>query len=167
MFTNAGSIAAASITTAVADVYIVNGHDSTVGAAAAAIQQFVSSGGGLVIGAHAWYWSYSKPVLQHPSNLVLLPMGIAVSASIDANDYTFTGSPPIQVGNLDTALYCIEDSCTGITSSSCFMADDNKLSSAMEALADAAGYFPNMAEFWGRLQQVGPWGQEKHTGTQA
>jgi hypothetical protein len=92
-FTNGGFIAPANITTGRADVYIVNGHDTAVGAAAAAIQQFVSNGGGLVIGAHAWFWSYSNPVPQHPSNLVLLPMGIQLTGNVVIENYTFPLTP--------------------------------------------------------------------------
>jgi hypothetical protein len=154
MFRSVGSIAPASISTTTADVYIVNGQEAAVGAAAAAIQQFVSSGGGLVIGAHAWYWSYSNPVPQHPSNLVLNKMGIVVSSIIDTDDYTFTGSPPTQMGSVDVWVNCIKDSCTGITSSTCYMSDDDHLTNSMEALTDAAGYVPLDASFWATLQQV-------------
>jgi hypothetical protein len=45
MFTSVGLIAPASLTTAAADVYVVNGQDTAVGAAAGSIQQFVSNGG--------------------------------------------------------------------------------------------------------------------------
>ena len=155
MFTSAGSISPASISTSVADVYFVNGHNAAVGAAAAAIQQFVNNGGGLVIGAHAWYWAYSNPVLQHPSNLVLNKMGIAVSSTVDADDYTFTGTPPTQIGNLDVGISCIKDSCIGITSSTCYMSSEDQLTSAMESLNDAAGIVPLDASFWTVIQQVG------------
>jgi hypothetical protein len=29
---------------------------------------------GLLAGAQAWYWSYSRPVEEHPSNTLLAPM---------------------------------------------------------------------------------------------
>jgi hypothetical protein len=93
MFTSAGLIAPANITTATADVYIVNGHDTAVGAAAAAIQQFVNNGGGLVMGSQAWYWGYSKPIPLHPSNLVLLPMGIQDTGNWWKENYTFPLTP--------------------------------------------------------------------------
>jgi hypothetical protein len=155
MFTNAGSILPGSISTSVADVYILNGQDEAVGAAAAAIQQFVSSGGGLVIGAQAWYWSYFNPVPQHPSNLVLNKMGIIVSSTIaEAGDYTFTGSPPTQIGNIDVGISCIKDSCTKLLGSSCYMKSEEKLTAAMEAVAEAAGMVSLDAPFWATLQQV-------------
>jgi hypothetical protein len=156
MFTSVGSIAPASITTASADIYIVNGQSSTIDATtAAAIQQFVSNGGGLVIGAQAWYWSYSKPVPSHPSNLVLTKMGIFVSGSVSASDFSFTGTPPTQIGNADVGIECIKASCIGETSNSCFMADDGQLTNAMQSLNDAAGVVPPDAPFWATVQQVG------------
>jgi hypothetical protein len=126
-----------------------------VGAAAAVIQQFVNNGGGLVIGAQAWYWAYTNPILQHPSNLVLKTMGILVSSIIDADDYTFTGSPPSQIGHIDGAgLSCIADSCTGNTSSPCYISVDADLAGAMQALLDAARYEPLDEAFWTTLSQV-------------
>jgi hypothetical protein len=154
MFKSAGSIAPASTTRDTADVYIINGQDAAVGAAAAAIQQFVSSGGGLVIGAQAWSWSSSNSISQHPSNLVLNKMGIVVSSIVEANNYTFTGSSPRQIGNVDVWIKCIRDSCTGVNNSTCYMSSDKYLASAMEALNDAAGYIPLDASFWATVQQV-------------
>jgi hypothetical protein len=92
MFTSVGVVPPANITTSTADVYIVNGQDAAVGAAAAAIQQFVNNGGGLLIGAQAW--SSSKPVAEHPSNLVLSPMGIQVTKNWVKESYTFPLPPP-------------------------------------------------------------------------
>jgi hypothetical protein len=152
---NVGSITPDNITTASADVYVVNGQSSTVGPAAAAIQEFVSNGGGLVIGAQAWYWSYSNPLPQHPSNLALNKMGIVVSSTIIYTNYTFTGSPPTQIGNADVALGCIRDSCTGVTSSTCYISDEDQLTSAMQNLNNAAGFAPLDATLWATLQQVG------------
>ena len=87
MFTSAGTIAPASITNTLADVYIVSSQDSAVGAAAAAIQQFVSNGGGLVTGAQVWSWSGSAAL--HHVNLVLSPMGILTTKSWVKENYTF------------------------------------------------------------------------------
>ncbi len=53
-----------------------------MGSSAASLQAYVSAGGGLVTGAQAWYWSYTNPVAQHPSNLLLAAMGIYLSADI-------------------------------------------------------------------------------------
>ncbi|KAM4035791.1 TRPM8 channel-associated factor homolog [Anomaloglossus baeobatrachus] len=49
-------------------------------AEAAKIQQFVAEGGGLLIGGHAWYWSYSNPnvLSQYPGNKVLNKLGITI-----------------------------------------------------------------------------------------
>ena len=155
LFSNAGAISPSSITTASADVYIVMGQDAAVGPAAATIQQFVSDGGGLLIGAQAWYWSYSHPdVSQHPANLVLTNMGIVISSIVDMNSYTFTGSPPTQIGNVDVGIGCISDICTNVTTSSCYTSDETKLTNSMTGLADAAFYVPLDASFWTTLQQV-------------
>jgi hypothetical protein len=158
LFTNAGSINPANINTLVADVYIVNGNEQAVGEAAANIQDFVRNGGGLVIGAQAWYWaSLGKPVLQHPCNLVLNTMGIYVSGVFesDRSDYTFTGTPPTQIGNPEVMFSCIKDSCTDNTGSNCYMADEDELTKSMERLNDAAAFVPLDLPFWTTMQQVG------------
>jgi hypothetical protein len=49
-------------------------QDALLAQSAALIQAFVQSGGGLITGAQAWYWSYTKPVEEHPSNALLAPM---------------------------------------------------------------------------------------------
>ena len=155
-FTSVGTIAPASISTSLADVYIVNGQASAVATYAAKVRGFVSAGGGLVIGAQAWYWSYSNPTLSHPSNKVLLPMGIVLSADYAESDYTFDSSkPPSQVGNLDVGLNCLEASLTGNTSSTCYTSDDGSITSIMEFLSGAAAYVPLDSSFWTRLEQVG------------
>ncbi|XP_069621612.1 TRPM8 channel-associated factor homolog [Ranitomeya imitator] len=44
------------------------------------IQQFVAEGGSLLIGGHAWYWSYSNPdvVSQYPGNKIINKFGITI-----------------------------------------------------------------------------------------
>jgi hypothetical protein len=49
-------------------------QDSISAEAAAQIRAFVQSGGGVVTGAQAWYWSYTRPLEDHPSNMLLAPM---------------------------------------------------------------------------------------------
>ena len=49
-------------------------QDALAGNDASLIQAFVQSGGGLITGAQAWYWSYANPVENHPSNTLLAPM---------------------------------------------------------------------------------------------
>ncbi|XP_072258093.1 TRPM8 channel-associated factor homolog [Pyxicephalus adspersus] len=64
------------------------------------IQQFVAEGGGLFIGGHSWYWSYSNPdvLSKFPGNKILNKMGISVLENTlgggvyDALDYKSTAN---------------------------------------------------------------------------
>ena len=57
-----------------------NGYDSGDNAA---IVQFVSDGGGLIMGGHSWYWSYSNDDVAHeyPGNRIATHTGLLVSSS--------------------------------------------------------------------------------------
>ncbi|KAM5172062.1 uncharacterized protein ACMZJ9_004915 [Mantella aurantiaca] len=52
------------------------------------IQQFVAEGGGLLIGGHAWYFSYSNPngVTEYPGNKILNKLGITILSEIVKNN---------------------------------------------------------------------------------
>ncbi|MEC8378954.1 MAG: M60 family metallopeptidase [Myxococcota bacterium] len=46
------------------DVLVMNPYDTIIAERQSAIVQFVESGGGLVVGGHAWWWAYSNPGLS-------------------------------------------------------------------------------------------------------
>ena len=57
-----------------------NGYDSGDNAA---LVQFVSEGGGLIMGGHSWYWSYSNDDVAHnyPGNRIAPQTGLLVSST--------------------------------------------------------------------------------------
>jgi hypothetical protein len=130
-------------------------QNDAVGSQAAAIHSYVRNGGGVVNGAQAWYWSYTgSPLEQHPSNILLAPVGILVSADIDGQDYTFTSTPPSQLGNSDTALSCFVETFKGNTSSPLYLATEADRSAASESITGTASILALDHPFWTRLQKV-------------
>lgn len=56
--------------------------------------------------------SYSQPTADHPSNKLLMPLGIIVSAdTASANTVMDRTNPPSQLANVDVATRCLEDTC--------------------------------------------------------
>lgn len=55
-YTNVGTMSPASISTAAADLYLVNGN-TDVGQQAEAIRKFVAGGGGVLMANLAWTWT--------------------------------------------------------------------------------------------------------------
>lgn len=83
---------------------------------AAAIRAYIQGGGGMLSGAQAWYWSYTKDVDVHPTNVLLGPMGAYISNEDSSTDFTFGASPPSQIGNADVALASLVDTYAQNTS---------------------------------------------------
>ena len=235
---SAGTVAPASLSNLAVDLYIGDGYQTALGEAAANVWQFISNGGGLVSGAHAWwvsphagrtatrwccagacwrwlrgvanrvaepsaplvngrylwpkqwrcisirrpacmplvtvanpaslsasppspplprrrYWSYTKDVAQHPSNLLLAPLGIYVSADIAFVGPTLSATtPPVQAAHADTATGCLEASCTGATGSACYYTSDDDLTAGMQSLRTFAAFVPAGTDFWSTLDRV-------------
>ena len=65
-----------------------NGHDD---ADNLAIEQFLLGGGGVIMGGHAWYWSYSNSDVPHnyPGNKISQTTGLMVSSDWGYNDIDF------------------------------------------------------------------------------
>lgn len=130
-------------------------QDGVVGSQAAAIHAYVRNGGGVVNGAQAWYWGYEgRPSEQHPSNILLAPVGILVSGEIESQDYTFTSKPPSQLGNSELALTCLTDTFKGNTSSPFYLSDDADLTAATGSVNGATIMLSFNTSFWTKLQQV-------------
>lgn len=133
-YTNVGAVAPSSISTAAADVYVVDGH-SLSAADAPPLRAFVEAGGGLVMGNHVW--AYDGQQRDHPCNLVLSPMGILVS-----KDYVMAGAsldaatPPSQyMANAEAGFVCIEATLLGNTSHPCYLDTADKITEQMENTA--------------------------------
>ena len=65
-----------------------NGHDDDDNMA---IEQFLLGGGGVIMGGHAWYWSYSNSDVPHnyPGNKISKTTGLMVSSDWGYNDINF------------------------------------------------------------------------------
>ena len=59
------------------------------------IVSFLQDGGGLVMGGHAWYWSYSNTDVSHnyPGNKIAKTTGLFVSSAWGYNEVDMTYSP--------------------------------------------------------------------------
>jgi hypothetical protein len=69
---------------------------------------WVQSGGGLMMGGHAWYWGYSNDnaAVNFPGNQVLGPLGLTISSEPDATNNT---AVPVRAPTeLDHALRALE-----------------------------------------------------------
>ena len=112
-----------------------NGHDDEDNSA---IISFLQDGGGLVMGGHAWYWSYSNTDVSHnyPGNKIAKTTGLFVSNAWGYNEGDMTDSPhelsrpraaieAIRADRIDGESLSIEDAtiadstlsiCTGVVS---------------------------------------------------
>ena len=134
------------------------GQDSGVGTNAAGLRQFLAEGGGILMGAQAWYWNYSKPLPDHPSNQLLTPLGIVLSGQYLTPPTTLAPTaPPSQLGNADVALACLNASCAGDTGSACYSTTSGTISGYTATCAWTDDYIPEGAAFWTTLQKV--WGR--------
>ena len=69
-----------------------NGHDDDDNEK---IVSFLEDGGGLIMGGHAWYWSYSNNDLAHdyPGNKIAKSTGLFVSSAWGYNDVDMSETP--------------------------------------------------------------------------
>ncbi|MCK6520592.1 M60 family metallopeptidase [Myxococcota bacterium] len=84
----------------------------------AALQAFVSGGGGLLTAGHAWWWAYERGAsaaevaAEHPANKLLLGAGLLVSAETTGDD-TLASAEPRGLLHAGWALTLIEDHLSG------------------------------------------------------
>ena len=75
-----------------------------------AMRAFIAQGGGLVVGGHAWWWSYSTgnedAAHDYPGNQFLVPMGLMVTtqADVTAGLDAVPAEPPEACTNVRTAV---------------------------------------------------------------
>ena len=69
-----------------------NGHDARDNSL---IEEFLISGGGLIMGGHSWYWSYSNSDLSNnfPGNKIAKTTGLFVSNAIGGNVIDLSSIP--------------------------------------------------------------------------
>ncbi len=154
MFINMGVVPPSALSTAQVDVYVANGQDSAIGTSAAVVRTFVTQGGGLLTGAQAWYFSYTKDVVLHPLNVALAPMGIFTSSGGTSADYTFTSKPPVQLGNANTAWAALSATFNGLTASPLYLGRAADVNTAMAMVYSAAPMIPSSNSFWAELKKV-------------
>lgn len=73
------------------EVYISTGYTSYSDPEIASIQQFVRSGGGLIVGGQAW--SFAGDMLSYPGNRMLAEAGITITKQFDISAATDVVSP--------------------------------------------------------------------------
>ena len=75
-----------------------------------ALEAFITAGGGVVLGGHSWYWSYSNDDVAHdyPGNKLVDTTGLFVSSSSGSVALDLTGSPPSSFHQLRPALAGLE-----------------------------------------------------------
>ena len=76
----------------------------------AGLEAFMLSGGGVVLGGHSWYWSYSNDDVAHDysGNKIIDATGLYVSSSTGSAASDLQGSPPSTFNQLRPALEGLE-----------------------------------------------------------
>ncbi len=127
-----------------------NGYDSGDNAA---IVQFVSEGGGLIMGGHSWYWSYSNDDVAHeyPGNRIATHTGLLVSSihGQGGENVRFDwGNDPLMTP-WNAAQSILEHSHGAITLS------DEQASTIGTCLSPLISFVPyDYPDFWSRLHHV-------------
>ncbi|MEC9070823.1 MAG: M60 family metallopeptidase, partial [Myxococcota bacterium] len=89
------------------DVYVRQTYGEVTDDEVAGVQEFVRSGGGLITGGHAWYWSYNNENApeQHPGNKMMWDFGFTLTAATaGAGTYTVDATPPTGLQHASQAL---------------------------------------------------------------
>ena len=124
-----------------------NGHDDEDNLA---IEQFLLAGGGLIMGGHAWYWSYSNSDVPHnyPGNKISQTTGLMVSSDWGYNDIDF--DIPDQYYTPHNAIQGIfADRFEGIELS----AEEAEI--AYSSISDCTVIVPlDFLEFWSPLREL-------------
>ena len=73
------------------------------------VEQFMQGGGGVILGGHAWYWSYSNSDAAHnyPGNQISRISGLMVSTSPGSSSMSFPSTPHNSLHQLRPALKAI------------------------------------------------------------
>ncbi len=102
----------ADVDVLITDVYTDRSDD-----AVDALHAWVSAGGGLVVGGHAWYWGsgYAEPALDYPGNRLLNDLGVTVTVDTAASGAsTVTDPPPSPLYHAARALEALADHVDGV-----------------------------------------------------
>ena len=125
-----------------------NGHDDQDNLN---ILDFLLSGGGLIMGGHAWYWSYSNQDVSHnyPGNKIAKTTGLFVSHAWGYNSVDMSNTPH-ELSRPQAAIEAIRsDRMDGIQLSS------EHASIADSTLAICTGVVAlDFHDFWGPLREV-------------
>jgi hypothetical protein len=125
-----------------------NGHDD---ADNLALEEFILGGGGLIMGGHAWYWSYSNSDVAHnyPGNKIAKTTGLFVSTSWGYNDVNFQTMPD-EYSTISYAVAAVlADRIDGVEMS----AED--AATAYEALSDCTWVVTlDFIDFWTPLRKL-------------
>ena len=125
-----------------------NGHDNNDNAA---LVDFMNSGGGVIMGGHAWYWSYSNTDVAHnyPGNKIAKSTGLFVSSDWGYNDVYFQNIPH-EYSTISNAIAAVlADRIDGIE-----MANDDA-AVAYSALSDCTGIVTlDYTDFWTPLRHL-------------
>lgn len=95
------------------NIYITRGYTNFADADYVAIRNFVSSGGGLIVGAQGW--SFAGDVMNFSANRMLSGTGITITKSYDvtAGVDTVSATPPTPLLNASYAVARFTDILTG------------------------------------------------------
>lgn len=125
-----------------------NGHDDSDNSA---IVDFIHSGGGLIMGGHAWYWSYSNSDVAHnyPGNKIAKSTGLFVSSDWGYNDVYFQNMPN-EYSTISNAIAgVLADRIDGVEM------DDDDAAVAYAALSDCTGIVTlDYTDFWTPLRHL-------------
>lgn len=160
-FTNAGTQdltaeALASLSPSSLDVLFVDGLNTAVGPWAGTLRAFVAAGGGLLVASGAGAFNSVPAITGHPSNQLLAPLGIQLSAtSVVADSALDPAAMPAQdAASVDAQLDCLLATAGNDTASPCGAYDDAAMQSAMTTFVSRAGAVRFETTYWDRIKEV-------------
>ena len=124
-----------------------NGHNDDDNIA---IENFLLEGGGLIMGGHSWYWSYSNSDVPHnyPGNKISKTTGLLVSNSLGYNDINFQ-LPDLLHTPHNAIEAVLEDRINGIELSN----EDANI--AYKSISDCTVILPlDFIDFWTPLRSL-------------
>ena len=124
-----------------------NGHDDSDNIA---IENFLLEGGGLIMGGHSWYWSYSNSDVpkNYPGNKISKTTGLLVSNSWGYNDINFE-LPDLLHTPHNAIEAVLDDRINGIELSN----DDANI--AYKSISDCTAILPlDFIDFWTPLRSL-------------
>ncbi len=92
------------------DCFIGDFWNSYSDAENTALENFITAGGGVVLGGHSWYWSYSNSDVAHqyPGNKIVGTTGLFVSSSSGSVSLDLRGEPHSEFHRTRNALEAVE-----------------------------------------------------------